>query len=136
MSHFRELLPDINWSAWNDIEPKFRDIAQWEMSVEYASAQFSKARRKWWDLNSQAIQSCLDAEEPGQGSATTTSLPSTSGSPTPPPNRYEQIDRRAKAELQAVERLIAPEPIKQEAQERISDTAAVDKYMADVTRKL
>jgi hypothetical protein len=136
MSHFRELLPDINWNAWNDIEPKFRDIAQWEMSVEYASAQLSKARRKWWDLNSQGIQSCLDAEEPSQGSATTTSLPSTAGSRTPPPNRYEQIDRREKAELQAVERLIAPEPIKQEAQERISDTAAVDKYVADVTRKL
>jgi hypothetical protein len=126
MSHFRELMPDINWNAWDDIEPKFRDIAQWEMSVEHARAQLSKARRQWWDLNSQAIQSCLDTDERSQGSATT----------TPPPNRYEQIDRRAKAELQAVDHLIAPEPVKHEAQERISDAAAVDKYMADVTRKL
>jgi hypothetical protein len=40
------------------------------------------------------------------------------------------------AELQAMERLIAPEPIKQEAQERISGAAAVYKYMAVVTRRL
>jgi hypothetical protein len=133
MSYFRELMPDINWNAWNDIEPKFRDIAQWEMSVEHARAEVSRAHRKWWDLNSQAIQSCLDAEELSQGSATTTVLSSTAASP--PPNRYEQIDRRTKAELQAVNHLIAPEPIKQEAQERISDAAAVDKYIANVTRR-
>jgi hypothetical protein len=48
----------------------------------------------------------------------------------------EQIDRRAKAELQTVDHMLAPEPIKHEARERISDAAAVEKYISGVTRKL
>jgi hypothetical protein len=120
MDHFRELMPDINWNAWNNIEPKFREVAEWEMSAEHAGVQLSKARKRWWDLNSDGIKSCLDADEPSNGSAN---------------RRHEQIDRRAKAELQAVNHMIAPEPIKQEAQERISDAAAVDKYMSDATRR-
>jgi hypothetical protein len=127
MDHFRELLPDINWNAWNDIEPNLRDSAEWEMFAEHARAQRSKALKMWWDLNLEGIQSCLEAEELSKGSATTTAL-----QPNP---RYEQIDRRAKAELQTVYHMIAPEPVKQEAQERISDAAAVDKYMSDVARR-
>jgi hypothetical protein len=119
MGHFRNLMPDINWNAWNDIEPKFRDVAEWEMSAEHARARLSKARKSWWDLNGEGIQSCLDAEEPSKG----------------PNRRYEQIDGRAKAELRTVDHMIAPEPIKQEAQERIRDAAAVDKYIADVARR-
>jgi len=117
MDHFRELMPDINWNAWNDIEPKLRDIAEWEMSAEHTRARQSQALKKWWDLNLEGIQSCLETEGP---------------QPNP---RHEQIDRRAKAELQAVDHMVAPEPIKQEAQERIRDAAAVDRYMSDVTRR-
>jgi hypothetical protein len=51
----------------------------------------------------------------------------------PQPNpRFEEIDRRAKVELRTVERMSAPEPVKQEAREQISDAAAVDKYIAQV----
>jgi hypothetical protein len=136
MDHFRELMPDINWNAWNDIEPKLRDIAEWEMSAEHARAQLSKALKKWWDLNLEGIQSCLEAEELSKESATTTAALSTGGPQTLQPNRrHEQIDRRAKAELQTVDHMVAPEPIKQEAQERISDAAAIDKYMSDATRR-
>jgi hypothetical protein len=136
MSHFRELMPDINWNAWNDIEPKFRELAEWEMSAEHARAQQSSARRKWWDLNREGIQSCLDAEELSKGSATTTGLLSTADLQTPQANRRrEQIDRRAKAGLRAVDHMIAPEPIKHEAQEQISDAAAVDKNMSDAARR-
>jgi hypothetical protein len=134
MDHFRELMPDVNWNAWNDIEPKLRDIAEWEMSAEHTRAQRSKALKKWWDLNLDGIQSCLEAEDPGKGSATTTALISTGGQTSQPNRRHEQIDRRAKAALQTVDHMVAPEPIKQEAQERISDAAAVDKYVSDVTR--
>jgi hypothetical protein len=136
MGHFRNVMPDINWNAWDNIEPKFRDVAEWEMSAEHARARLSKARKAWWDLNGEGIQTCLDAEEPGGSSATTHGLIATANSQTPPPNRrHEQIDRRAKADLQAVDHMIAPEPIKREAQERISDAAAVDKYMADAARR-
>ena len=134
MDHFRELMPDINWNAWNDIEPKLRDIAEWEMTAEHARAQLSKALKQWWDLNREGIQSCLEAEEAGKGPATT-GLLSTGGQTLQPNRRYEQIDRRAKAELQTLDHMVAPEPIKQVAQERISDAAAVDKYMSDVTRR-
>jgi hypothetical protein len=134
MDHFRELMPDINWNAWNDFEPKLRDIAEWEMSAEHARAQLSKALKKWWDLNREGIQSCLEAEEPSKGSATTGVI-STGGQTLQPNRRYEQIDRRAKAELQTVDHMIAPEPIKQEAQERIRNAAAVDKYMSDAARR-
>jgi hypothetical protein len=127
MDHFRNSMPDINWNAWNDIEPKFRDIAEWEMSAAHARAQASAARKIWWDLNSDRIQSCLGA--------TATGLISTGSSPATQANqRYEQIDRRARAELQTVDHMIAPEAIKREAREQIADAAAVDKYISDVDR--
>jgi len=124
MGHFRQVMPDINWSAWDSIEPKFRDVAEWEMSAEHAGARLSKARKAWWDLNGEGIQSCLNAEEPSKSSAAN-GLIATAG----------QIDGRAKAELQTLDHMIAPEPIKQEAQERIRDAAAVDKYLSDAARR-
>jgi hypothetical protein len=126
MGHYRNVMPDINWNAWDNIEPKIREVAEWEMTAEHARARLSEARKAWWDVNGEGIQSCLDAEEPGRGSASTHGLIATADS---------QIDRRAKAELQTVEHMIAPEPIKREAQERISDAAAVDKYLADAARR-
>jgi len=134
MGHFRNVMPDVNWAAWENIEPKFRDVAEWEMSAEHARARLFQARKAWWDLNGEGIQTCLDAEEPGQGSATTNGLLATAGQARQP-NRYEQIDGRAKAELQTVDHMIAPEPIKQEAQERIRDAAAVAKYISDAARR-
>jgi hypothetical protein len=124
MGHFRNVMPDINWNAWDNIEPKFRDVAEWEMSAEHARARLSRARRAWWDLNGEGIQTCLDTQEPGKSSAATNGLIAT-----------ERIDGRAKAELQTVDHMIAPEPIKQEAQERIRDAAAVDKYLSDAARR-
>jgi hypothetical protein len=44
--------------------------------------------------------------------------------------RYEQIERRARSERSAVDHMIAPEPIKQEARVQVSDAAIVDKYIA------
>jgi hypothetical protein len=134
MGHFRNVMPDINWNAWDNIEPKFRDIAEWEMSAEHARARLSKARKVWWDLNGEGIQTCLDAQEPSKSSAAANGLIATAGQ-TRQPNRYEQIDGRAKAELQTVDHMIAPEPIKQEAQERIRDAAAVNKYLSDAARR-
>jgi hypothetical protein len=125
MGHFRNVMPDVNWNAWDNIEPKFRDVAEWEMSAEHARARLSKARKAWWDLNGEGIQTC---------SAATTGLIATAGQARQP-NRYEQIDGRAKAELQTVDHMIAPEPIKQEAQERIRDAAAVDKYLSEAARR-
>jgi hypothetical protein len=133
MGYFREVMPDINWHAWESIEPKFREIAEWEMSVDHARAQSSKAERNWWDLNGGKIQSCLHTTEPSttRTLSTTIEVASTAPASMPQPNpRFEEIDRRARAELRTVEHMIAPEPIKQEAREQISDAAAVDRYVA------
>jgi hypothetical protein len=137
MGYFREVLPDINWHAWNNVEPKFREIAEWEMSVEHARAQLSKAEKRWWDVNGEKVQSCLHAAEPSNArTSTTIAATSTEAASMPQSNsRNEEIDRRAKAELRTVERLNAPEPIKQEAREQISDSAAIDKYIAEVDRR-
>jgi hypothetical protein len=138
MGYFREVMPDINWHAWDTIEPKFREIAEWEMSVEHARAQLSKAEKNWWDVNGEKIQSCLNAAEPGntRTSATTIEIASTGSASAPQPNpRVDEIDRRAKVELRTVERMLAPEPIKQEAREQIGDAAAVDKYIAQVDQR-
>jgi hypothetical protein len=135
MGYFREVMPDVNWHAWNSIEPKFREIAEWEMSVEHARAQSSKAERNWWDLNGEKIQSCLHAAGPSTTRTLSTTIEVASTGPVsmPQPNpRFEEIDRRAKVELRTVERMSAPEPVKQEAREQISDAAAVDKYIAQV----
>jgi hypothetical protein len=140
MGYFREVLPDINWHAWNGIEPRFRELAEWEMSAEHERAQVSRALENWWKRNSDSIQSCLSTAEQSytRTSSTTASPAATVPSPAPQPNlRNEQIDRRAKAEQWAVDHMIAPAPIKQEAREQISDAAAVDKYISAVDgRKL
>jgi hypothetical protein len=131
MGYFREVMPDINWHAWNNIEPKFREIAEWEMSVEHARAQSTKAERNWWDLNAEKIQSCLHAAGPsttGTVSATIEVASTRPASMSQANPRFEEIDRRVKAELRTVEHMTAPEPIKQEAREQISDAAAVDRY--------
>ncbi len=129
MGYFRELLPDVNWHAWNNIEPKFREVAEWEMSAEHERAQVSKALNNWWQRNNERIQSCLDV-------ATTTGLIPTGSSRAPQSTqRNEQIDRRARAELKAADHMIAPEPIKQDAREQIIDAAAVDKYIAEADRR-
>jgi hypothetical protein len=134
MGYFRDVLPDINWNAWNSIEPNFREIAEWEMHIEHARAQVSKSAKDWWELNSETVQSCLNAAE--QSKSTTMSVASTAPSVMPRPNpSYEQIDRRAKSELAKVSQMIAPEPIKQEVREQISDAAAVDKYLVAMDRR-
>jgi hypothetical protein len=137
LGYFREVLPDINWHAWNDIEPKFREIAEWEMSVEHARAQLAKAEKNWWELNSEKIQSCLYAAEPSNARTLATIAVASAGSSSLPQSnpRDEEIDRRAKAELRTMERMIAPEPVKQEVREQISDAAEVDKYIADADRR-
>jgi hypothetical protein len=111
MGYFRGALPEVNWDAWNDIEPKFRSIAEWELSVLHAKAQRLAAQRAWWEHNDAQIRACLDS------------------TPNPGP-RYEQIDRREKLEREAVDREPAPEPIRQSARQQISDAAAVDRYLA------
>lgn len=133
MGYFREVMPDINWHAWDGIEPKFREIAEWEMSAEHARAQSSKAERNWWNLNGEKIQACLHAAGPSttRTLSATTEAAATGPASMPQPNPHAaEIDRRAKADLRTVEHLSAPEPIKQEAREQISDAAAVDKFIA------
>src|SRR5271168_598147 len=130
MGYFREVMPDVNWQAWNNIEPKFREMAEWEMSVAHARAQLSKAEKNWWELNGEKLQSCLYSAEPTntRTSSATIGVAATNA-------RDEQIDHRAKAELRTVDHMIAPDPVKQEAREQISDAAAVDKFIVDVDRR-
>lgn len=137
MGYFREVMPDVNWHAWNTIEPKFREIAEWEMSVEHARAQRSKAEKRWWDLNGDKIQSCLQAAQPSATrTASTAAVASTGPESMPQPSpRVEEIDRRAKAELKTVEHMTAPEPIKQEAREQATDAAAIARYIAEVDQR-
>jgi hypothetical protein len=137
MGYFREVMPDVNWQAWNNIEPKFREMAEWEMSVAHARAQLSKAEKNWWELNGEKLQSCLYSGEPTNTRTASATLGVAAGPASlPQPNaRDAQIDRRAKAELRTLDHMIAPEPVKQEAREQISDAAAVDKFIADVDRR-
>jgi hypothetical protein len=138
MGYFREVMPDINWQAWNNIEPKFREMAEWEMSVAHARAQLSKAEKNWWDRNGEKVQACLYAAEPTntRTSAATIGAAATGPVSLPQPNaRVEEIDRRAKTELRTVDHMVAPDPVKQEAREQISDAAAVDKFVADMDRR-
>jgi hypothetical protein len=132
MSHFQEVMPDVDWNAWANIEPTFRAIAVWEMSTEYYNAQVSKTLKDWWVLNSEAVRACLNATalDEREGAKTANAAVSTSRSPSNP--RYAQIDRRARSELSAIDHMVAPEPIKKEVREQISDAAAVDRYAADV----
>jgi hypothetical protein len=133
MGHFRDVLPDVNWSAWNNIEPTFREIAEWEMSVEHTKAQVSKAEKNWWELNGEKIQYCLDDLRQNNTRLLSTAISSTAPMQQPNP-RHEQIERRAKLERGMVDHMIAPEPIKREAREQISDAAAVDRYISDMNR--
>jgi hypothetical protein len=114
MDYFRGALPEVNWDAWNNIEPKFRSVVEWELSVLHAKAQRLAAQRTWWEHNEGQIRACLNS------------------TPNPSPH-YEQIDRREKLERQAVDREPAPEPIRQSARQQISDAAAVDRYLAALT---
>jgi hypothetical protein len=132
MNHFREAMPEVDWNAWATIEPTFRAIAEWEMSAEHFRAQVSKALIDWWARNDEAVQVCLNATVLAEGehpqiSNAAASMPRSQSNP-----RYAQIDRRARSEKSAIEHMVAPEPIKKEALEQISDSAAVDKYAADV----
>ena len=111
MSYFRSALPEINWDAWNNIEPNFRGVVESELSAMHARAQRLAAQRTWWEHNDGQVRACLDSI------------------PYPSP-RYEQIDRREKLEREAVDRERAPEPIRQAARQQISDAAAVDRYLA------
>jgi hypothetical protein len=134
MSHLRTVMPEINWNAWNNIEPKFRSVAEWELSAGHARAQRYESRRTWWQLNDDRIRSCLEATAPSSirtASASTIATPSRLSQANA---RYEQIARREKLGREAVDHTIAPEPIKREAREQISDAAIVDKYIADMDR--
>jgi hypothetical protein len=138
MGYFREVMPEINWQAWNGIDPMFREMAEWEMSVAHARAQLSKAEKNWWELNGEKLRSCLYSAEPTntRTSSAAIGLAATGPSSSPQPNpRDEEISRRAKAELRKVDHMIAPDPVKQEAREQISDAAAVDKFIADMDRR-
>jgi hypothetical protein len=138
MDYFRDAMPDINWNAWANVDPGFRAIAEWEMSVAHAKAQMFKALKTWWELNSERVQGCLDAtvvRDASTSSATIAQASTARSSISPPDQRHEQIERRVRSELSAVDHMIAPEPIKQEAREQVSDAAIVDKYMADVDRR-
>jgi hypothetical protein len=129
MSHFREVLPDLNWNAWANIEPTFRAIAEWEMSAEHFRAQVSKALKDWWALNDETVQACLNATVLGEGEAHPAIAAASKSIANP---RYSQIDRRARSEHTAIDRMVAPEAIKKEALEQVSDAAAVDRYAANV----
>jgi hypothetical protein len=111
MAYFRDALPEIDWSGWSGIEPKFRSIAEWELSALHARALQLAAQRSWWERNERSVQACLD-------------------SPQPLNSRYEQIDRREKLEREALDRERIPEPVRQAARRQISDAAAVDRYLA------
>ncbi|MDP9008480.1 MAG: hypothetical protein M3N91_07200 [Pseudomonadota bacterium] len=137
MEYFREVMPDMNWNAWANIDPTFRSIAEWEMSGEHAKAQIYKALKDWWTLNNERVQACFEPAqlrggEHRQTAITSVSMPPSSASPLN--QSYELIEHKARSERSAVEHMIAPEPIKQEARAQISDAATVDKYIADVDR--
>jgi hypothetical protein len=132
MNHFREVMPDVDWNAWANIEPTFRAIAEWEMSTVHFRAQVSKALKDWWARNDEAVQVCLNAMVLAEGEHPQTAIAIGSTSRSPPNPRFAQIDRRARSEQSAIDHMVAPEPIKKEALEQISDAAAVDRYAADV----
>jgi len=138
MDYFRGVMPDVNWNAWANIDPEFRALAEWEMSAEHEKAQMSKALKTWWGRNSEGVQACLDATGARDVSTSSAAIAQASikrSSISPPDQRHEQIERRVRSELSAVDHMIAPEPIKQEAREEVGDAATVDKYIVDVDRR-
>jgi hypothetical protein len=137
MAHFRNVMPDVNWNDWANIDPGFRALAEWEMSAAHAKAQMSKALKTWWELNSENVQVCLDAPVAREASTSSAPIAQTSiarSSTSLLDQRHEQLERRVRSELSEVDHLIAPEPMKQEAREQVSDAAKVDNYIADVDR--
>jgi len=134
MDYFRGVMPDINWNAWANIDPAFRALAEWEMSAEHAKVQMSKALKTWWELNSESVRACSEAtgvRDVNASSAAITQAFITRSSISQVDQRHEQIERRARSDLSAVNHMIAPEPIKQEAREQVSDAAIVDNYIVD-----
>jgi len=132
MQHLREIIPGVDWNAWANIEPTFRAVAEWEMSVEHFRAQVSKKLKNWWVQNDEAVRACLSATALGEAERPHSAIAAVSMSRTPPNPRYVQIDRRARSEQSAIDHMVAPEPIKAEAREQIGDAAAVQRYAADV----
>jgi hypothetical protein len=117
MEYWRNALPDINWNAWETVEPAFRGTAEWEMSVEHVRAQLSKAEREWWDVNAESIRSCVAAAPAAWHES----------------RADKTIDRRADVEKGGVgPGGREPEPVKQEVRQQLSDAAAVDKYIAQM----
>jgi hypothetical protein len=135
MNHFREAMPDVDWNAWANIEPTFRAIAEWEMSTEHFRAQLLKALKEWWALNDDAVRVCLNAPASGQGESPQTANAADSLPRSSPNPRYAQIDRRVRSERSAIDHMVAPEPIKKEAREQISNAEAVDRFAADVDER-
>jgi hypothetical protein len=102
------------------------------MSTEHYKAQVSKALKDWWEVNSEAVRVCLNTLALGEGERPQATIAAVSMSRPPLNSRYAQIDRRAHSEQSAIDHMVAPESIKNEAREQISNAAAVDKYAADV----
>jgi hypothetical protein len=121
MNYLRTILPEVDWNAWANIELSFRTIAEWEMSTQHYRAQVSKKLKEWWALNNEALQVCLNATASGEEVR-----PKTANA------RYVTIDRQARSERSLIDHMVAPEPIKNEAREQISDAAAVERYSADL----
>jgi hypothetical protein len=135
MSRLQDAMPNVNWDAWNNIEPTFRGVAEWEFSVLHAKAQRSAAQKSWWELNDNQVRECLELSV-SPATRTVSSIQTASAKPALPQNpRYEQIERREKLEREAVDHVVAPEPIKQQARQQIRDAAAVDRYLADLGSK-
>ena len=132
MNHFREVMPEVDWNAWANIEPTFRAIAEWEMSTEHFKAQVSKTLKDWWARNDEAVRACLGAPVLSVGEPPQVAAASGSSSISSPNPRYAKIDRRARSERSEIDHMVAPEPVKKEALEQITDAAAVDKYAADL----
>jgi hypothetical protein len=131
MNHFREVMPDVDWNAWANIEPTFRAIAEWEMSTEHFRAQLLKTLKDWWAANDEAVRACLNATALREADPAQTA----NAAVTPPNPRYAKIERRARSDRSAIDHMVAPEPRKKEALEQIGDAAAVDRYAADADER-
>jgi hypothetical protein len=92
----------------------------------------AESMKDWWEVNSEAVRVCSNTPALGEGARPQTAIAAVSMSHSPQNPRYVQIDRRARAERIAIDHMVAPESIKNEAREQVSDAAAVDRYAADV----
>jgi hypothetical protein len=135
MNHFREVLREVDWNDWANVDPTFRAIAEWEMTTLHYRALVSKALKEWWARNNEAVRVCLNAaalDEVARPQAAIAAVSMSGSSPSP---RYAQIERRARSERIAIDHMVAPEPIKTEAREQVSDAADVEKYAADMDER-